>query len=187
VVLARAVTVDNAASAKTGKRAGILEGRAHFCNWALRLADGILAACQNPAGNRPMNSLLHTLPHILPIAEAFVAEHEKIILARGEPLTAFELTDARAAGVKHPEKIRVLRIDHLPLPERDEVLFIAKRMGLFQTNSAALALHYGIYLQRPYWNDRRKLVHEFVLGGQRHATRFARALSPRKGAPHPAA
>ena len=31
-----------------------------------------------------MNSMLHTLPHLLPIAEAFVAEHEKIILKRGE-------------------------------------------------------------------------------------------------------
>ncbi len=121
-----------------------------------------------------MNSLLHTLPHLLPIAEAFVAEHEKIILARGEPLTAFELTDARAAGVKHPGKIRVLRIDKLPLPERDEVLFIAKRMGLFQTTSAGLALHYGIYMQRPYWNDRQRLVHEFV-----HVAQYERMGSVR--------
>jgi hypothetical protein len=109
-----------------------------------------------------MNSLLSTLPILLPVAYAFAEKQELIILEQGVPLTESELADARLAGVAHPEKIRVLRVESLPQPEIEDAMFIAKRMGLYQVNSAAMAMGYGICIRQGFWDDRTVLVHECV-------------------------
>jgi len=113
-----------------------------------------------------MNSLLTSLPALLPLAYAYAEKHEAIILEKGLPLTADEQADARRAGVKEPEKIRRLCVLALPEPENDEIMFAAKRSGLFQLNSSGLTLGHGIYLRQDVWNSRHILVHECVHVGQ---------------------
>lgn len=102
------------------------------------------------------------MPVILPFAVEFAEQHETLVLRRGEPLSEARLADAKQAGVQYPEKIRIMAVDELPLPKLEEALYIAKRMGLFQSNSAALTLRYGIYLRKEFWVDRLTLVHELV-------------------------
>jgi hypothetical protein len=57
-----------------------------------------------------------------------------------------------------------LRLCVLALPEPDhaEVLFAAKRSGLFQLASSGLTVGHGIYLRQDVWSSRQILVHECV-------------------------
>jgi hypothetical protein len=113
-----------------------------------------------------MNSLLNMLPALLPHAYAYAEKHQALILEKGLPLTPEEQADARRAGVREPEKIRRLCVLSVPEPENGEVLFAAKRSGLFQSGSSGLTLGHGIYLRKDAWNSRLILVHECVHVGQ---------------------
>jgi hypothetical protein len=109
-----------------------------------------------------MNSLLNSLPTLLPVAYAFAEEQEAHILKHGESLTEFGLADARRAGVKSPERVRILKVDFLPRPENEDAMFVAGRIGLYQPHSTALTFGYAICLRRDFGNDRQLLVHELV-------------------------
>jgi hypothetical protein len=113
-----------------------------------------------------MKGLLATLPLVLPIVQAWTEKQEIILLQNGTPLTECEKTDALRAGVAHPEKIRVVRAEILPRPESEDLMFLARQMGLYGTESTGLALGYGICLPRSVWQDRYRLVHECVHVGQ---------------------
>jgi hypothetical protein len=113
-----------------------------------------------------MNSFLATLPVLLPVAYAWAEKQEIIIMQQGEPLGENQLADARRAGVVQPEKIRVMRVEILPFPENDDVVFVAKRIGLYQPHSTGLTLSYAICIRNDFWNDRQVLVHECVHVGQ---------------------
>jgi hypothetical protein len=109
-----------------------------------------------------MKSLLNSLPLILPIAQAWAEKQEIIISQMGTALTESELDDARRAGVAQPEKIRVVRVEALPRPESEDLMFLARQMGLFSTESSGLAIGYGICLPPSVWEDRYRLAHECV-------------------------
>ncbi len=109
-----------------------------------------------------MHSFLNSLPLLLPIAIAWAEKQESIILEQGQPLTECQLRDAGRIGVRQPEKIRVMKVDVLPQPEHEDMMFIAKRMGLFSQNSVGLTLGYGIFLGFRHWDDRQTLLHECV-------------------------
>jgi hypothetical protein len=113
-----------------------------------------------------MNSFLTSLPLLLPIALAWTEKQQVAILEKGRPLTDNEQNDARRAGVRHPEKIRVQNVDILPCPEDEEVMFVARRIGLFSQGSVGLTLGYGIYLRFGHWDNRAVLIHECVHVGQ---------------------
>jgi len=113
-----------------------------------------------------MNSLLSSLPALLPLAYAYAEKHEALLRQNGIPLTPEELTDARRAGVKEPEKIRRQCVLAIPEPDHGEILSAARRTGLFQLGSSGLAIGHGIYLRQDAWNSRQILIHEFVHVGQ---------------------
>ena len=109
-----------------------------------------------------MNSLLTSLQVFLPIAYAWAEKQETIILLEGIPLSESQLADARKAGVLHPEKIRVVRVETLPQPENEDAMFVAKHIGLFSEKSVALTMGYGICIRHDFWEKRPVLVHECV-------------------------
>jgi hypothetical protein len=113
-----------------------------------------------------VNSLLTTFPLLLPVASAWAEKQELIICEGGTPLTEAELADARRAGVSEPERIRVLRVETLPHPDDEDMMFVAKRIGLFSPRSVGLTLGYGIIIRHGSWDDRAVLVHECVHVGQ---------------------
>jgi hypothetical protein len=113
-----------------------------------------------------MNSLLTSLQVLLPVAHAWAEKQELIILEQGAPLTEPQLVDARRAGVAQPEKIRVVCVEHLPQPENEDVMFIARNIGLFSSRSVGITIGYGICLRHGFWDDRAVLVHECVHVGQ---------------------
>jgi len=109
-----------------------------------------------------MKSLLTSLPIILPVVYAWAEKQESIIMAEGTPLTEQQMADARRAGVVCPEKIRLSRVEKLPMPENEDLMFMARQVGLFSARSASLNLGYGIWLLYDAWEDRQSLVHECV-------------------------
>ena len=109
-----------------------------------------------------MNSLLTSLQVLLPVAYAWAEKQELILLEHGTALDEVQLADARRAGVVQPEKIRVIRVDTLPHPGNEDVMFIAKHIGLFSPRSVGITIGYGICLRHGFWEDRAVLVHECV-------------------------
>jgi hypothetical protein len=109
-----------------------------------------------------MNSLTTSLPLLLPVAAAWGIKQELIIREKGLPLDENQLADALRVGVKQPEKIRIALVEALPQPEHEDVLSMARRIGLFSSSSVAITLGHGICLRHGVWEDRQVFVHECV-------------------------
>ncbi len=101
------------------------------------------------------------LPVILPIACAWVDRQERRILRQGVPLTVSQLADARALGIVHAERIRVLCVPTVPLPGGPFVSLVSRLMGML-TDTAGLSARYGIFIRAPFYGDRRLLLHELT-------------------------
>ena len=99
---------------------------------------------------------------MLPLAVAWLGRQERRILAEGVPLDADQLADARALGVAAPERVRLLCLPRLPLPDNRLVRAVALRTGTLATGTVGLSARYGIFLREPYQRERRLLVHELA-------------------------
>jgi hypothetical protein len=105
---------------------------------------------------------LQQLHALVPKACAWAEDQERLILTNGVALSSLQLADARAVGVKSPERIRLLRVDTMPLPS-DPILHQAAQLtGLLTPNTIGLTLRYGIFIRDDSWDDRPLLTHEFA-------------------------
>lgn len=111
---------------------------------------------------RQMKALLWLVPSILPIVTWWVSRHERQILSLGVPLAEPRLSDSVAAGVNHPERIRLLYVDDVPLPVGPTLQRLGRGFGLSGAFPAAMTLNYGIYVRKDCASSRRLLVHEFA-------------------------
>ncbi len=114
----------------------------------------------NGAFLQPFARLL--VPWALPVACAWVARQERRILAEGLPLDAGQLADARALGVAHPERVRLLVLPRLPLPHNRLVRNLGLWTGTLSTETVGLSARYGIFLRSPFHRDRQLLAHELT-------------------------
>jgi hypothetical protein len=64
-------------------------------------------------------------------------------------------------GVKHPERIRVCRVERVPLPTEPELARAAEQVGLAEGEMLGLTLGYVVFLRRGSESDPRLLSHEF--------------------------
>jgi hypothetical protein len=113
-----------------------------------------------------MSRLTRLLPLVLPVIVRWAERAEARILAEGDPLSATGLQDAVSMGVGRPKKIRLLRVDHVPLPGEPFLSRIASRTGLPFFSAAGMSLRYGIFIRREFWGDRFLIAHECVHTGQ---------------------
>ncbi len=104
---------------------------------------------------------MFNLEELLPLVVAWVEGQEARILADGVPLTEVQLADARAMGVSHPERVRVLRVAKIPMPDHPELVAAGTAAGLMGGTTQGLALRYGIYV-RAGAETRDLLAHELV-------------------------
>ena len=109
-----------------------------------------------------MDDLNAMLPQVCAWAEA----QERRILAEGAPLTPAQVQSAVAMGVAHPERVRVLRIASIPIPEAPALRAASASLGFLPGGAAGMALGYGIFLQDSYGDDASVLAHELVHTGQ---------------------
>jgi len=98
---------------------------------------------------------------LLPLACQWAEEQERVILQRGVMLTG-SLAQARDVGVAHPEQVRLLRVDAIPIPEHPELAVAAVATGLISATTAGLTLRYGIFIRSDCWGQGRLVKHELV-------------------------
>ena len=100
------------------------------------------------------------LGELLPLACDWASEQEQRILAAGEPLTAAQLKDARLIGVAHPERVRVLHVGQIPMPDHPLLREAAELTGLISPLTGGMALRYGIFVRHDCRGERALVVHE---------------------------
>jgi len=99
---------------------------------------------------------------LLPLACSWAEEQERIIVRDGVPLTPGQATDAKNIGVAHPEKVRMLKVAHIPSPEHPALRAAAEATRLITANTAGLTLRYGIFIRADCWGARPLVFHELV-------------------------
>ncbi len=71
-----------------------------------------------------------------------------LILLTWHALDPIQIARAQQVGVAHPERIRLLLVDALPLPEDSELRAAAIETDLFSERIEGMTLGYGILLIR---------------------------------------
>lgn len=106
--------------------------------------------------------LLNQMDLLLPKVCRYVAEQEQIILEQGVELNPDQQIDAYQIGVAEITHVRLMEVDHIPLPRDDFLRAAVELTGLLSPYTAGITFRYGIYLRSDCWNDRRLVVHELT-------------------------
>lgn len=99
---------------------------------------------------------------LLPLAVEWAAEQEQWILRDGVPLSEQEIADARAVGVREPERVRLLQVDTIPVPTHPMLKAAYAAINLLTSAPRGLALQYGIFVRADCWRDRLLITHELA-------------------------
>lgn len=99
---------------------------------------------------------------LLPLAVDWAKEQESYISQNGIFLSNGQIKDARLIPVKHPEKVRLLKVNAIPLPDNPFLRTAAKSTGLITFKTIGLTLRYGIFIRSDYWNHKKVIMHELV-------------------------
>ena len=103
-----------------------------------------------------------TFEKLLPIAAQWAKKQEEFVLKHGNPLCSRHLADATSAGVKDPNRIRVLVVDRIPLPEDPNLAEASKRIGILTDDTRCMGFGYALIVRVDAWNDRELILHNFV-------------------------
>ena len=102
------------------------------------------------------------LSRLAPLARDWALEQEAFILKLGAPLTASQTADAQRAGVKDSDRVRLLPVDRIPMPDDLELAEAARRAQIITEASPAVTIGHGIMIRADRWHDRELLLHQFV-------------------------
>ena len=86
------------------------------------------------------------LPELLPRAIRWVEIQSEHILETGTALDDAGLELARRVGVRQPERIRIVVVPSLPLPDDAELRAVALATGLLGPGAIGVTFGHGIYL-----------------------------------------
>lgn len=107
-------------------------------------------------------ALLDKFDMLVPLASGWAAEQEKQILREGVPLSAAQMEDARRAGVKEPEKVRLLQVETIPSPTHPVLQAACQATNFVPAEPRGLTIQYGVFVRSDCWMDRPVIVHELV-------------------------
>jgi len=107
-------------------------------------------------------STLDQLEELLPLAAQWAMEQERRVLCEGVRLSETELADARAIGVRNPERVRLLRVETIPVPAHPMLRAAAASINFLTAAPRGLALECGIFIRADHWRDRALIAHELV-------------------------
>jgi hypothetical protein len=99
---------------------------------------------------------------LAPHACEWAKTQEASILQHGAPLTADQIADARRAGVREPERVRVFVVSRIPLPDDKELADAARRAQIITDASRGVAIGHGIIIRADSWRDRELFLHQLV-------------------------
>jgi hypothetical protein len=103
-----------------------------------------------------------TFENLLPLAYQWAKAQEELVLAHGTPLSPQHIADARLAGVRDCERIRVLIVDRIPLPESGELAEAARRARIITEETRCVGFGHAILIRAEAWGDRELLLHNLV-------------------------
>ena len=103
-----------------------------------------------------------TFENLLPLAYQWAKTQEEFVLTHGIPLSPAQVDDARLAGVRDHERVRVLVVDRIPLPESGELAEAARRAHIITEDTRCVGLGHAILIRAEAWGDRELLVHNLV-------------------------
>ena len=106
--------------------------------------------------------VLSRFDKLLPLAAKWAAAVEKRILREGVPLSEQGLADARAVGVREPERVRLLALPCVPVPTDLTLKTAVAAIQFLTPATRGLALRYGIFVRSDCWGERRLVAHELV-------------------------
>jgi len=121
-----------------------------------------IPAAPGPAALRPSSNaaLAAQLPLLAPRAVAWARHLAQGAEREGAPLTPELQALARRAGVRAPERVRIVVLDEIPLPEEPLLKAAALKVGLSSSDAAGMTLGPAVFLRRGYEKDIRVLSHE---------------------------
>jgi hypothetical protein len=100
--------------------------------------------------------------NLLPFAYQWAKAQEEFVLAHGSPLDPQQMADARLAGVRDPECIRVLVVDRIPLPESAELAEATGRARIITEDTRCAGFGHAVIIRADSWGDRELLLHNLV-------------------------
>lgn len=95
-------------------------------------------------------------------ALAWALTQEAFILEHGTPLRSAQIEDARRVGVRDIDRVRVLVVDRIPLPDDERLAEAARHAQIITEASRAVTVGHGIIVRADFWRDRELLVHALV-------------------------
>src|SRR5207253_7757731 len=104
---------------------------------------------------------------LLPLACKWAAAQEQRILATGEALSDAMLSDACLVGVADPERVRLLCVPEIPVPDDPALRAAVEETQFLSPLTRGLTLRYGIFIRadcksRPYDGYPRTRAHGAV-------------------------
>jgi hypothetical protein len=99
---------------------------------------------------------------LLPLAYQWTKAQEELVLAHGTALSPQHMADARLAGVRDCERIRILVVDRIPLPEGGELAEAARRARIITEDTRCVGFGHAIIIRAEAWGDRELLLHNLV-------------------------
>ena len=102
------------------------------------------------------------LAELHPLVSAWVEDQERLILEQGLPLTEAELRIAAAAGVLHPERVRLLAVAKTPLPEEKTLRRAVQAFGFVSEMTDGLTAGYGFFVRKSRLHDPTLVAHELA-------------------------
>ena len=103
-----------------------------------------------------------TFERFLPLAYDWARSLEEYILARGAGLNPRHQEDAHRVGVQNCDRVRVLVVDEIPMPDHPELAEAARRSLIITDASRGVAIGHGIIIRADCWGDRELVVHQLV-------------------------
>jgi hypothetical protein len=103
-----------------------------------------------------------TFEHLLPRAYEWAKKQEEFVLARGTPLGPRHTADARLAGVQDCDRVRMLVVDRIPLPEDPDLARASRRMGIITEDTRCMGFGYALIIRVDDWHDRELILHNLV-------------------------
>jgi hypothetical protein len=103
-----------------------------------------------------------TFERLLPVAYEWATAQEEYVLARGVSLTKRQVEDARRAGVQNCERVRVLVVDRILLPDDTELAEAARRTGIITEDTRCVGFGHALIIRVDAWSDRELIVHNLV-------------------------
>jgi hypothetical protein len=103
-----------------------------------------------------------TFEQLSPLAYEWAKAQEEFVLAHGAPLGPTHAADARRVAVQDCDRVRVLVVDRIPLPDNEELADAARRAHIVTEASRGVAIGHGIIIRADCWGDRELLLHQLV-------------------------